>query len=89
MRLAGSETVTTAEQAAPPITPVKMQIIIGTISGVPTKGWISTVAGMRISGEIFIVRHLLMQLNRLDDVAWKEEFNDPIREYTHFAIESR
>jgi hypothetical protein len=89
MRLAGSERVTTTEQAAPPITPVKMQIIIATISGVSTKGWISIVAGVRISDELPIVRPLFMQLNRLNDVAWKEEFDDPIREYAHFTIESR
>ena len=88
MRLAGSETVTTAEQAAPPSTPVKMQIIIGTTSGLPTQRYLSIVAGVRISDEISIVRPLFMQLNRLDDVTWKEEFDDPIREYAHFAIES-
>jgi hypothetical protein len=66
-----------------------MQIIIGTTSGVLIKVWIPLVAGMGTSGEISIVRPLFMQLNRLNDVAWKEKFNDPVREYAHFAIESR
>jgi len=30
-----------------------------------------------------------MELNRLDDVAWKEEFDNPIHEHARFALESR
>ena len=36
-----------------------------------------------------ILSSMAKELDRLDDVTWEEEFDDPIREYAHFAIESR